>query len=92
MGGDVESDNAMWLPPFLLSSPYIAILSTCAFLILLTRIITGYLNYQKECDAERSKKIPIIPYWLPYIGHAFDLLRSPDDLATRGRYAILLIT
>lgn len=62
------------------------LLGTLALVLKLTRIITGreHAPLQNETATE-EKDVPVLPYWLPYVGHALHYAWSFDDLATWGR-------
>ena len=61
-----------------LSGVVAIVLPTFIFVTLLTRILT-------ETSARaRSTEIPLLPYWLPYLGHALDIYISPQRVLQRG--------
>ena len=68
------------------SHPILTSLLLIPAFLLAVRIQTGARNsrIQNETDAE-EKDIPILPYWLPYVGHAPQFAWSFDGLLTWGR-------
>lgn len=78
------------------ASPYWALFILCAFVTLVTRIKTGYLKSKLENQTESpTKDIPILPYYLPYLGHGpsfgwdFDgLLAKARDTAKDGVFGL----
>lgn len=68
------------------ASPIFSVFLLCSLLVLFTRLRTGYSNSKQQSQVTASQKpIPILPYWLPYIGHAPSFAWSFDDLLTKGR-------
>jgi hypothetical protein len=68
------------------SHPILTSLLVVPAILLAVRIQTGSrkTRVQNETDAE-EKDIPILPYWLPYVGHAVQFAWSFDELLTWGR-------
>jgi TRAP-type C4-dicarboxylate transport system permease small subunit len=70
-----------------MDSPYTSFFTICALLCLFTRIWTGYQNFRIQSDTTSSEKnVPIMPYWLPYLGHAPAFALSFDNLIAKGRF------
>jgi hypothetical protein len=70
-------------------SPYATvfiIFTLGALLVLFTRICKGYSKNRQESEGQNPEKITILPYWIPYIGHAPSAALSLDGLVTQGRY------
>tara|TARA_R110002060_G_scaffold50137_1_gene60989 strand:+ start:1258 stop:1644 length:387 start_codon:yes stop_codon:yes gene_type:complete len=68
------------------SSPFFTTFILLSIWVLVTRLRTGLEKSKRENQASTSKKkIPVLPYWIPYIGHAPEFAWSFDDLLTKGR-------
>jgi hypothetical protein len=68
-------------------SPYMTFFIICALYCLFTRIWTGYQNSQIQSDSTSPEKgIPIMPYWLQYLGHAPSFGWSFDNLLAKARF------
>jgi len=85
-----------WQSPLLLftqalkGSSYIAISVLLLAVCVVTRAITGYLYSKAESQDDSSPKDPpILPYWLPFIGHALSFAWSFDTLLSKARSAFL---
>ena len=54
------------------------VLLTFVFVVILTRILT-------ETPARaRDGKVPLLPYWVPYLGHTIDIYLSPQRVLEKG--------
>ena len=78
------------LTPLFSSQPFttlaILLLSIISLVLVLTRITTGRAHARIQAEtATEEKPVPVLPYWLPYVGHALQFAWSFDDLATWGR-------
>jgi hypothetical protein len=72
------------------SAPFIAFFTLSALCCLCLRIWTGYQNSRIQSDSTSSEKeIPILPYWLPYVGHAPSFALSFDNLLIKARFVFL---
>lgn len=70
-----------------MSAPFIAFFTLSALYCLCLRIWTGYQNSRIQGDSSSSaKEIPILPYWLPYVGHAPSFALSFESLLIRARF------
>lgn len=68
------------------ASPYWFFLVLCSLATVLTRIRTGYVKSKLQNQTETpSKDIPILPYWLPYLGHGPAFGWDFDGLLAKGR-------
>jgi hypothetical protein len=69
------------------NAPYLTTFTACSIILLYTRLKSGYLKWKHENEVDApSKPIPILPYWIPYLGHGPEFGWSFDDLLTRGRF------
>ncbi|KAG0648054.1 hypothetical protein D0Z07_5857 [Hyphodiscus hymeniophilus] len=58
----------------------------CILVTVVTRIKTGFLKSKLEHIVDTpSKKIPILPYWLPYLDHGPAFGWDFDGLLAKGR-------
>lgn len=57
------------------------------FVFLLTvRVRTGYAKTRLQNETSAAEKeIPILPYWIPYLGQALGFAWDNDTLLTKGR-------
>ena len=79
-----------WGFELVLASPYWSCLFAFALIALMTRIKTGYLRSKLQDQTDTaSKAIPILPYWLPYLGHGPAFGWDFDGLLARGRFVPL---
>jgi hypothetical protein len=70
-----------------MSAPFITFFTISALYCLCLRIWTGYQNSHIQSDSASSEKeIPIMPYWLPYLGHAPSFALSFDNLLIKARF------
>ncbi|KAL5324197.1 hypothetical protein ACEPPN_008741 [Leptodophora sp. 'Broadleaf-Isolate-01'] len=68
------------------SSPYLTTFLVLSLWVLFTRLRTGFEKSKRQNQVSApEKKIPILPYWIPYIGHAPEFAWSFDDLLAKGR-------
>ncbi|PVH84582.1 cytochrome P450 [Cadophora sp. DSE1049] len=68
------------------SSPYFTTFLLLSLWVLFTRLRTGLEKSKRQNQVSTSEKnIPILPYWIPYIGHAPEFAWSFDDLLAKGR-------
>jgi hypothetical protein len=68
-------------------SPFLTFFTICVLYCLFTRIWTGYQNSRIQSNATSpGKETPIMPYWLPYLGHAPSFGRSFDNLPVKARF------
>ncbi|KAG4428088.1 hypothetical protein IFR05_016428, partial [Cadophora sp. M221] len=68
------------------SSPYLTTFLILSLCLLSTRLRTGFEKSKRQNQVSvTEKKIPILPYWIPYIGHAVEFAWSFDDLLAKGR-------
>ena len=88
MTSPLEMEDAFSrLANYTMYSPYITIFTICALYLVFMRVWTGYLNSQIQNDATSSEKeIPIMPYWLPYLGHAPAMGLDFDGLLAKARW------
>jgi hypothetical protein len=55
-------------------------------ILLAVRIQTGARKTRLENETDTEEKdVPILPYWLPYVGHAPAFAWSFDGILTWGR-------
>lgn len=67
-------------------SPFFTTFILLSIWVLFTRLRTGLEKSTRENQVSTpEKKIPILPYWIPYIGHAPEFAWSFDDLLAKGR-------
>lgn len=68
------------------AAPFLTAFASLALLVTFTRTWTAYAKSREQQNTGPSeKKVPILPYWIPYIGHAPSFAWSFDDLLTWGR-------
>ncbi len=74
------------------ASPSLTIFASFGVLLVFTRLLTGLMKMKQQNTTDPAeKKVPILPYWLPYIGHAPSFAWSFDDLLAWGRLAAILV-
>ncbi|EME38722.1 hypothetical protein DOTSEDRAFT_75465, partial [Dothistroma septosporum NZE10] len=64
--------SAAWLMRSTLQHPMLAVVLTIATTLLTTRIYTGFrfvVSIRKQGSTHGPHTAPIIPYWIPWIGH-----------------------
>ena len=70
-------------------SPLFTLFASCALLLVLTRLWTGLMKARlQNKTGPPEKSVPVLPYWLPYIGHALSFAWSFDDTLAWGRSAL----
>ncbi|KAF8863494.1 cytochrome P450 [Acephala macrosclerotiorum] len=75
-----------WVAAQAHAAPFLTIFASLALLVTFTRTWTAYAKFREQHNTSPSeKKIPILPYWIPYIGHAPSFAWSFDDLLAWGR-------
>jgi hypothetical protein len=86
MASALLSPLAPLLSSLTFTSLALIILGILGLVIVLTRVTTSraHARIQAETTTE-EKPVPVLPYWLPYVGHALQFAWSFDDLATWGR-------
>lgn len=61
-----------------------------AILIILTlfytRFLLGPVHSSDISGGDAAVRLPPVPYWLPWVGHALSLLRDPERFIRRIRY------
>lgn len=68
------------------SSPYFTTFVLLSIWVLFTRLATGLQKAKRQNQVSvTEKRIPTLPYWIPYIGHAPAFAWSFDDLLAKGR-------
>ncbi|KAL2073347.1 hypothetical protein VTL71DRAFT_10671 [Oculimacula yallundae] len=68
------------------ASPYFTTFVLLSFWVLFTRLRTGIEKSKRQNQTSAPEKnIPILPYWIPFIGHAPEFAWSFDDLLVKGR-------
>jgi len=60
------------------------LITAFAITILTTRIITGNGTIQSE-GAGKGSRPPMLPYWVPFIGHLPKFLHDPETLLQQAR-------
>lgn len=72
------------------AAPFLTVFVSLTILLVFTRIWTAFAKIRQQQNTSPSEKpIPILPYWIPYIGHAPSFAWSFDDLLAWGRSVIL---
>jgi hypothetical protein len=57
-----------------LASTFLGFFALCTFICLFTGLRSGYVKSRHENEVDSpTKEIPILPYWLPYLGNAPEL-------------------
>lgn len=71
---------------FIIARPGSSFCCCCILILGYTRIRSGFFESKQQRNRDAlEKKVPIIPYWFPYLGHTPSLTWSFDDLLARGR-------
>lgn len=73
-----------------LLSPLALILLSTALVCLGTRVRTGLVNKQQSVSKAEAKEIALLPYWLPWIGHAIQFGMRFQDFLADARSLLLL--
>jgi hypothetical protein len=71
-------------------SPLALILLSTALICLGTRVRTGLLNKQQSVSKAEPKEIALLPYWLPWLGHALQFGTRFQDFLADARSLSLL--
>lgn len=61
-------------------------LTTASIIVITTRIWTGRGFSSIEIWSEGQKSVPVVPYWLPFIGSLFAFIVDPDEFLRKSRY------
>lgn len=56
------------------TSPLIFILAIVVLTCLITRIRTGFQNKRQSVSNPEPKEIAVLPYWIPWFGHAIPVV------------------
>ncbi|KUJ18102.1 cytochrome P450 [Mollisia scopiformis] len=68
------------------TAPFLTASASCALFLILTRLWTGFVKARRQSNTgPPEKQVPILPYWLPYVGHAISFAWSFDDMLAYGR-------
>jgi hypothetical protein len=66
--------------------PVSTLFGLCALLVVAVRVRTGQAQSRRQSETSAAEKeIQILPYWLPYIGHAPEVAWSLPGLLAKGR-------
>lgn len=61
--------------------PFLTIFMSFTFVLVFTRIWTGIVKVRQQNNTgPLEKKVPILPYWIPYVGHVISFAWSFDDM------------
>ncbi len=64
----------------------LVVVASCIFLLVFMRLRNGIAKAQLQNELGLPQKdIPILAYWLPYIGHGPEFAWSFDNLLSYGR-------
>ena len=61
------------------------LLSSTIFTLCYTRVRSGVLYKSKGTDGQALRKVPLLPYWFPFLGHFFALLANPVQFLEDSR-------
>jgi hypothetical protein len=88
MGASLLIENALSkLASHARYSPFLTFFTICALYCLFTRIWTGYQNSRIQSNTTSpEKEIPIMPCWLPYLGHVPSFGWSFDNLLAKAPF------
>ena len=53
---------------------------SCFALFVTTRIVSGWLGSSTKAQDGTPQPVPLLPYWVPVLGHLVDLVLVPDRL------------
>ncbi len=57
-----------------------------AFAVCCTRARSGNSYKPKATEGHTLQNVPLLPYWIPFAGHFFSLLASPNRFLEKSRY------
>ena len=65
-----------------------------SFLVLLgtTRFLSGWLSSNTKALDGKPQRVPLLPYWVPVLGHIVDLVLMPDRLLKGTRLDALILS
>ena len=62
-------------------------ITSFVLLVVTTRVITGWLGGSTKVDSNATQKVPLLPYWIPILGHMVNLILMPSRLLKGTRLA-----
>lgn len=74
-----------WLPHTPSTSGWITIVLSLLALSLATRLFSGVLSPPQSTDEDGVNTVPLIPYWMPILGHIPNLWLAPNNLLDWAR-------
>jgi cytochrome P450 len=77
----LHAQSATWQS---INNPSIAIALTLLALAVTTRFLSGLLGASKPAH-HGSKSVPMLPYWLPVLGHIPQFTMAPQRLLSKAR-------
>ncbi|KAG9247871.1 cytochrome P450 [Calycina marina] len=73
---------------FLLEAPsavWVTIALAPILVIIATRIFSGYASRKASNYSDSVNTVPMIPYWIPFVGHGWQFLMDPVRLLREAR-------
>ena len=73
---------------YLTRSPLQSIAISIALICLVTRVRTGFQNKRQSASTAEPKDIAVLPYWVPFLGHAIQFVTRFQDFLAVARSLI----
>lgn len=79
-----SSMNTLSIVATVVAHPWLTFLFTFTTICIFTRLRTGWKLNTKQTDEESSvRRIPMEPYWIPWVGHTFTYMYESQEYLKR---------
>ncbi|KAL2351401.1 putative P450 monooxygenase [Cryomyces antarcticus] len=63
------------------------VILTAVVIVLSTRFVSGCLGGSCQTDGDGTQTVPMVPYWIPFVGHVPEFILTPERLLRGARDA-----